>query len=177
MTIEAPELRWPSTSAPEREMLEGYLDAYRVVLLRKAAGLSQEQLAVTLPPSPMTLGGLLKHMAIVEEGWFTQCLSGDDLPEPWASVDWDADRDWEWHSAADDTPEELGAVFDAACARSRSAAAGFDSLDALAARPGETGEPFSLRWIYVHMIEEYARHVGHADLIRESIDGQVGDGG
>ena len=123
------------------------------------------------------LGGLLKHMAIVEDGWFTECLLGDDLPEPWASVDWDADRDWEWHSAADDSPEELGTLFGAACERSRAAAARHDSLDARSVRPGSNGEPFSLRWIFVHMIEEYARHVGHADLLRESIDGQVGDGG
>jgi uncharacterized damage-inducible protein DinB len=175
MTIEPPELSWPATDAAERAMLEGFLDGYRDVLLRKAAGLDQAQLAATLPPSTMTLGGLLKHMAVVEEGWFTETLLGEPLPEPWISVDWAADRDWEWHTAHDDSPEQLLELFSTSVERSRATAARFDSLDVLAARPDSDGTPFNLRWIYVHMIEEYARHCGHADLIRESIDGATGD--
>jgi hypothetical protein len=100
--------------------------------------------------------------------------------EPWASVDWDADRDWDWHSAADDSPEELRRLFDDSVAASDAIIAealadgGLDRLSVTESRrPGEGA--FSLRWIVVHMIEEYARHNGHADLIRESIDGATGE--
>lgn len=169
-----PEPAWPAMDAPERDLLEGFLDGYRTVLLRKADGLASAQLATPLGPSEMTLGGLLKHMAYVEDNWFTQVLLGDPAPEPWASVDWDADHDWEWHTAVDDAPEALVRLYETAVRRSRAAAATFDDLDAVAARASRDGTA-SLRWIYVHMIEEYARHCGHADLIRESIDGATGD--
>ena len=175
MTIPAPDLSWPSTTAPERELLEGFLDGYRAVLLRKAAGLDRPQLATRLAPSALSLGGLVKHMAAVEDGWFTECFSGDELPEPWAGVDIEADPDWDFRTADADTPETLLGWFEAACSRSRAVAAGAGSLDAESARRSNSGAPFTLRWIYVHMIEEYARHAGHADLIRESIDGSTGD--
>jgi uncharacterized damage-inducible protein DinB len=169
-----PEPAWPAMDAPERELLEGFLDGYRTVLLRKAAGLGQGELSTPLAPSDMTLGGLLKHMAYVEDNWFTQVMLGEPPPEPWASVDWDADHDWEWHTAADDAPDALANLYETAVDRSRAVARRFERLDALAARPSRDGTA-SLRWIYVHMIEEYARHCGHADVIRESIDGATGD--
>ena len=175
MTIDPPELSWPTTDAAERPLLEGFLDGYRDVLIRKAAGLDQAQLAMTLPPSTMTLGGLLKHMAVVEEGWLTETMLGEPLPEPWISVDWEADRDWEWHTAGDDSPHQLLDLLSTSIERSRATAARFDTLDAPSVRIDTDGAPFSLRWIYVHLIEEYARHCGHADLIRESIDGATGD--
>jgi hypothetical protein len=153
-------------------MLEGYLDAYRALAVRKLAGLDREQLGISLPPSTMTLGGLLKHLAAVEDDWFHSDVAGNDFPEPWASVD---SADWAWASAAEDTPEELLALYEAACARSRAACAAVPSLDVMSVKTDRNGKPWSLRWIYVHMIEEYARHVGHADLIRESIDGTTGD--
>lgn len=156
-------------------MLEGFLDGFRSVLLRKAAGLDGEQLATRLGPSSLTLGGLLKHMALVEDIWFTQALRGDPLPEPWASVDWDRDPDWELHSAVHDAPEFLHRQFVTSVERSRAIAAGIASLDHVAAKRSPEGESTTLRWITVHMIEEYARHCGHADLIRESIDGATGD--
>src|SRR5262245_61177169 len=99
---------------------------------------------------------------------------------PFDTVDWDADRDWEWHSAKDDSPEELRRLFDGAVRRSDTvldaALASGAGLDSESARtsPREGEGPFSLRWILLHMIEEYARHNGHADLIRQSIDGQTG---
>lgn len=155
-------------------MLLGFLDMYRAVLVRKAAGLTQEQLATPLPPSTLTLGGLLKHMALVEDDWFTSDMQGSDMPEPWASVDWDADRDWELNSAKDDTLDELLGLFDAACERSRAVVEGCGSLDDRSVKTNRQGTHFTLRWILVHMIEEYARHCGHADLIREAIDGQRG---
>jgi hypothetical protein len=108
-------------------------------------------------------------------------LMGHDDVEPWASVDWDADPDSEWHSAKDDTPEDLRKLYDEFVARSdqhiQQTLAGGGGLDALAVRPSRReGEgQFSLRWIVVHMIEEYARHNGHADLLRESVDGQTGE--
>jgi hypothetical protein len=98
---------------------------------------------------------------------------------PFDTVDWDADRDWEWHTAKDDTPEELFALFDEAVRRADAvvdealAGAGLAAESSQESRRGEGR--FSLRWIIVHMIEEYARHNGHADLIRESIDGQTGE--
>jgi len=175
MTIDAPAVRWPARDADERGMLEGYLDAYRALIVRKTAGLDADQLATRLAPSTMTLGGLLKHLAAVEDDWFHGDVAGNDYPEPWASVDPNGASDWVWSSAADDTPAELLELFEAACARSRAACAAVESVDTMSVRTDGDGEPWSLRWIYVHMIEEYARHVGHADLIREAIDGSTGD--
>ena len=156
-------------------MLEGYLDAYRALAVRKTAGLNREQLATSLAPSTLTLGGSLKHLALVEDDWFYSDVAGNDLPEPWASVSEAVPVDWAWTSAANDSPEELLELFETACARSRAACAAVTSLDTMSVKTDRHGEPWSLRWIYIHMIEEYARHVGHADLIRESIDGTTGD--
>jgi uncharacterized damage-inducible protein DinB len=165
----------PPYAADEATMLVSFLDFYRATLRRQAEGLTQEQLAQPLPPSTMTLGGLLKHLAIVEESWFDEVLAGEELGEPWASVDWDADRDWEWRTAAEDDPTALFALFDRAVAagnRRIAATLAGPGLDAESVRPSRrTEEKFTLRWILVHLIEEYARHAGHADLIRESIDG------
>lgn len=172
--IDPPPLALPPLEADERTMLLAFLDLYRTTLVRKAAGLTHDELTRPLPPSSLTLGGLLKHMALVEDDWFTSDVAGGDLPEPWASVDWDADRDWELNSAADDSPEELLALFEAACARSRAVVDACASLDHRSVKTDGRGNHFSLRWILVHMIEEYARHCGHADLLREAIDGQQG---
>ena len=162
----------PAFVADERTTLVGFLDYYRAVLLRKAAGLSQAELAVRLGPSSLTIGGLLKHMAYVEDGWFHEGWSGRPAVEPWAGVDWSAQPDWDHESASDDAPHELAELYAEAIERSRASVA--DSHD-LGASVDIRGRRFSLRWILVHMIEEYARHCGHADLIRESIDGRTGD--
>ena len=164
----------PVRSAPERDTLVTFLDYFRSVLLRKAAGLDATQLATTLGPSTLTIGGLVKHMAFVEDHWFHNVLLGNDYPEPWASADWATSPDWEFDTASNDSPSELLGQFRASIARSDMAIASIPGLDSIAAKPSN-GEPTSLRWILVHMIEEYARHCGHADLIRESIDGQSGD--
>ncbi|MEZ5297044.1 MAG: DinB family protein [Ilumatobacteraceae bacterium] len=174
MTFQAPEAEWPDRDLDERATLDGFLEGYRAVLLHKATGLDRAQLSTALAPSTLTLGGLVKHMALVEDIWFTQRMAGDQPPEPWASADWEADEDWDFHSAPDDEPADLRALFDTAVDRSRAIAAAHD-LDDVAAHRGADGAPCTLRWIYVHMIEEYARHCGHADLIRESIDGTTGD--
>lgn len=159
-------------------MLRAWLDYYRATLRAQTAGLTAGQLAVTLAPSPLTLGGMLKHLAFVEGYWFRYVFDGVDRHEPWASAPWDHDPDWDWHSAADDDPQavrDLHAVevagADAVLDRVL-ADPGGGGLDRLAARPGRR-QTVSLRWILVHMVEEYARHAGHADLIRESVDGAV----
>ncbi|MDW3213833.1 MAG: DinB family protein [Ilumatobacteraceae bacterium] len=154
-------------------MLMSFLDYFRVVLVRKCAGLNAEQLRTTVGESTLTLGRLLRHMAFVEDHWFTYTLLGDELPEPWLGADWDAQPDWEMDTADDCTPVDLAERFDEAVARSRDAITGLDP-DHPASRESPSG-PTSLRWILIHMIEEYARHCGHADLIREAIDGNVGD--
>ena len=165
----------PPMAAGERETLLAFLAFERQTLRRKASGLTAEQLRTPLPPSSLTLAGLLKHAALVEDNWCAHILRGDEPGEPWASVDWDADPDWEFHSALDDAPEDLFAMFDAAVAASDKVLAEITDLDHLAARQRRSGERASLRWILLHLIEEYARHNGHADLIRESIDGQTGE--
>jgi hypothetical protein len=165
--------------ADEVTSLRGFLDYHRDTFRMKCAGLTQAQLAQPLAPSDMTLGGMMKHLAIVDQSWCEDDFAGRGLMPPFDTVDWDADRDWEWHTARDDTPEELFALFDEAVRRADAV------IDGAVAGPGLGGAsvrkdrrddtPFSLRWILVHMIEEYARHNGHADLIRQSIDGETGE--
>ncbi|MCW2765371.1 MAG: hypothetical protein JWO11_1330 [Nocardioides sp.] len=165
----------PPLAADEAATLLGFLDFHRDTLRMKVDGLSGEQLNTPLAPSDMTLGGTMKHLAFVEHWWFDCVLLGHEYAEPWASIDWRADADWDWHSAADDTPEQIRALFDDEVAKSDAITKGL-SLEQRSERPDRrTGEKFSLRWIVVHMIEEYARHNGHADLIRESIDGVTGE--
>jgi hypothetical protein len=169
------ERRDPPTRADELTQLRGFLHNHRATMLQKAAGLDAAQLAATLPPSDLTIGGLLKHAALNEDWWFSCVFTGAEDAEPWASADWDADEDWELHSAAEDSPAELHELFERFAARSDAIITAAAGPDALSVRPGRSGELFTLRWILVHMIEEYARHNGHADLIRQSIDGAVGE--
>jgi hypothetical protein len=117
-------------------------------------------------------------MAYVESDWFSRSLHGHDRQPPWDAVDWKADPDWEWHSAAADRPDQLVAVWQDAVARSRvlvTEALRDGGLEQLAKRTWPDGSAPSLRWILAHMIEEYARHNGHADLLRESVDGATGE--
>lgn len=162
------------SAGPERPMLEQFLDYFRAVLRRKAEGLTDEELHTALAPSPLTIGGLLRHMTLVEDIWFPGFLEDEDR-EPWVSAPWDDDGDWEFTTASGLSGEQVLADFDEACARSREVGASVASLDQLAHRERGMGETPSLRWILIHMIEEYARHCGHADLIREAIDGATGD--
>ena len=164
----------PGRSTDQRATLLQFLDFYRSVLVRKAAGLDATQLSATLGPSRLTIGGLVKHMALVEDHWFNSVLLGNDYPEPWITADWSTSPDWEFDTAPNDSPTELIEQFLASVARSDAAIASVLELDAIAARHSHR-EPTNLGWILVHMIEEYGRHCGHADLIRESIDGATGD--
>ena len=166
----------PPLAGTEAETLAGSLDRQRATFAWKTAGLGAETLAVTLGSSSITLGGLLKHLAGVEDIYFSWRLRGRDSGAPWNTVDWDNDGDWDRHSAADDSPEDLYRLWNDAAARSRiSLAEALDDgcLDQLLPEAG--GEVGSLRRMLIDVIEEYARHVGHADLIRESIDGLVGE--
>ncbi len=168
----------PPDAGDEAATLLGFLDFQRATFAWKCDGVDAAGLAATVGASTMTLGGMLKHLALVEDWWFTRWLAGRPSATGWDDVDWDADPDWEWHSAARDDPEALRAWWREAVARSRQrvdeALVGGD-LGQLARRRGPDGESPSLRWILCHMIEEYARHNGHADLLRESVDGATGE--
>jgi uncharacterized damage-inducible protein DinB len=168
----------PPLAAGEAETLLGFLDYQRATLAWKCAGLDQAGLGATAAASTMTLGGLLNHMALVEDSWFSRWLHGNDRAAPWDAVDWKADPDWEWHDAQRQSPDELRARWEKAVASSRSlttdALAG-GGLDQPAERKWPDGSAPSLRWILCHMIEEYARHNGHADLLREAVDGETGE--
>lgn len=157
----------------ETATLRGFLQAQRATLTEQVEGLDQDQLGRTLAPSAMTLGGLIKHLAYVEDWWFGQVLAGEPPVAPWDAVDWEVDEDWDWHSAVEDEPDDLRALFAAAVRRADAILDRTPSLDLVVRRPG-SGRELSARWILVHMIEEYARHLGHADLLRESIDGVTG---
>ena len=168
----------PPIVGDEIATLLGFLDYQRATLAWKCSGLDAAGLSATVGPSTMTLGGLLKHLAYVEDAWFSRWLHGRDRQPPWDTVDWKADPDWDWHSAAQDSPEQLLTLWQGAVARSRALVADAlaeGGLERPSRRTWPSGEAPSLRWIVVHMIEEYARHNGHADLLRESVDGQTGE--
>jgi uncharacterized damage-inducible protein DinB len=165
----------PHSFGDEPTQLAQWLDYHRATLVTKASGLTKEQLAARLGPSTLTLAGLVKHMALVEDGWFQETLLGVPLPEPWAGAPFDDDPDWDFTSAVDDEPDELLALYAAACERSRAAVRQVGDLDAPAVELHPEGHRYNLRWILLHMIEETARHNGHADLLRESVDGETGD--
>ncbi|GAA3368847.1 DinB family protein [Streptomyces sannanensis] len=166
-----PERTVPSTTADERSMLEEWLDFHRETLAGKCAGLTEEQLGeASVAPSELSLLGLTRHMAEVERHWFRRILIGED---PGGIYDSEEDPDGDFHHGETDTWAEAHDTWQAEIARAREIAAGL-TLDDLSTGPHRAGKTFNLRWIYVHMIEEYARHNGHADLIRERIDGATG---
>lgn len=169
----------PPVAGDEIAVLLGSLERVRAFVEWKCGALDAAELQVRIAASSITLGGLLKHLALVEADYATSRLFGRELGPPWDAVDWNADPDWEWRTAAEDTPQQLMTLWRDAVARSRSAideALADGGMDHLATGISNSrGEAPNLRRIMVDLIEEYARHAGHADLIRESIDGLVGE--
>jgi uncharacterized damage-inducible protein DinB len=162
----------PPNDAPEREMLESYLDYHRATLLMKTDGVSDDDLRRPMVPSGTNLLGMVKHLAWVERGWFQECFAGHEIPPPpWTDEDPDAD----FRIEPDETTQQIIDLYQEACERSRAITRAADSLDQPAANPSPKRKGIKLRWIFMHMIEETARHNGHADILREMIDGATGD--
>jgi hypothetical protein len=161
----------PPLVCDERTALEAWLTFQRETLLMKCAGLTPEQLRQrAVPPSTMSLLGLVRHLAEVERWWFRRHLAGEDVPCMYWS---DAHPDGDFDLVDDADAEEDFGILSREIELGRAAAAGL-SLDYTFLQPHLSAET-DLRWVYVHMIEEYARHNGHADLLRERIDGVTGD--
>ena len=168
----------PPYSAGEGEMLRGFLEWQRSTLEWKTRGLDENGLRATTAASSMTLGGILKHMAWVEDHWFSYVLHNRERAEQWVHVDFSVTPDWEWTSSLNDTANVLRVRWEDFCEASRRAVDEClvsGDLDQPAKRLWDRGQQPTLRWIFLHMIEEYARHNGHADLLREAVDGQVGE--
>jgi uncharacterized damage-inducible protein DinB len=155
------------------------LDRNRRTFAWKTADLDEKGLRATTAASAMTLGGLIKHVALVEADWLAVKLAGQGYGDPWDGVDFDADPDWEWRTGALDTPEEVYAVWRAAVDRSRVLVAEVireRGLDGPASFTWPDGRTPTVLDMLLDMIEEYARHTGHADILREAVDGRVGEG-
>jgi uncharacterized damage-inducible protein DinB len=164
-----------STTTSERDSLGQYLDYQRETILLKTEGLTKEQLGQRIPSSGLTLAGLLYHLALVEEAWFEVDFLGHESREDWLGIDWTADPDYEFRTALEKEPEWLRSRYQDACDRARQVTAAAGSLDDTSVSTRVGGKPFTLRWVLLHLIEETARHAGHADLLREAIDGAVGE--
>jgi hypothetical protein len=168
----------PPLAGSEVTQILGSLDRMRWTFRWKAGDLDAEGLTTRVGASALTLGGLLKHLAANEDYLTTVKLHGAPMDEHWADNGWEDDDDWELTSAADDTPEQLYARYDEAVARSRArvnAAIAEHGLDMTVAAHDDAGTHANLRRLLCDMVEEYARHTGHADLIREAVDGRVGE--
>lgn len=170
--------RDPPLASDEAATLLGFLNYQRDTLRWKCSGLDAEQLSRSVAPTTLTLGGLLKHLAVVEAGWLNQFFAGGVAKPSWFDdMDHD-DPDWSFTSATGATPAQLLAWLDESIGVSdrviADALAGPDGLSSLS-EAQDDGKRISLRWIVCHLIEEYARHNGHADLLRESIDGATGE--
>jgi hypothetical protein len=170
--------REPPLAGTDAEHLVGALDRLRTTFRWKADNLDTAGLQTRIGASSLTLGSLLKHLARAEEQMFSTKLSGTPLGAPWDTADWDTDPDWDFNSAANDTPEQLYARWDSTVERSRArldAALADGGLDQLVHLSRSDGRHLSLRRLLCDLIEEYGRHTGHADLLREAVDGLVGE--
>jgi Protein of unknown function (DUF664) len=158
------------TSGDERLQLDGWLDFYRATLLAKCDGLNVAQLKTRpLATSALSLLGIVRHMTFVEQVWFETTFAGTDTVDYYKT---EGDRDADFNDLDSDAAETVFDLYQAVVAASGDLASGH-SLDEHAKKP-RRGRDVDLRWIYLHLIEEYARHCGHADLIREMIDGTTG---
>lgn len=169
----------PATARTETEALLAVLERNRRTFAWKAWDLDESGLRATTAASTMTLGGLVKHLALVEADWFAVKLAGREYGSPWDSVDFDADPDWEWRTAAQEPPDALYRLWKDAVTRSRQVVAEVlaeRGLDGPASFTWPDGRTPTVRAMILDMIEEYARHTGHADILREAVDGRVGEG-
>jgi Protein of unknown function (DUF664) len=153
---------------PEREMLTGFLDWYRQVVANKVEGLSLEQASAVMTPTGLSPLGIVKHLTWAEAGWFRDTFAGEPVGGEVSNPD-------SFRLTRDETVESVVAGYHAECAHSRRITDATPSLDDLSARAGEIRGHVSLRWILMHMLEETARHAGHLDLMRETLDGRTGD--
>jgi hypothetical protein len=163
----------------EAQSLLSVLERNRRTFAWKTSGLGEEGLRATTAASTMTLGGLVKHVALVEADWLAVKLAGRPYGAPWDGVDFEADADWDWRTGAQDAPEELYSLWRAAVERSRQIVAEVieeRGLDGPASFTWPDGRTPTVRAMLLDMIEEYARHTGHADILREAVDGRVGEG-
>jgi len=169
----------PSAARTEAESLLSVLERNRRTFAWKTSGLDETGLRTTTAASAMTLGGLVTHVALVEADWLAVKLAGQEYGAPWDAVDFDADPDWEWRTGTQDSPDDVYAVWHAAVERSRDLVAEVITergLDGPASFTWPDGRPPTVRTMLLDLIEEYARHTGHADLLREAVDGRVGEG-
>ena len=155
----------------EKEVLSGFLDHYRATILAICEGVDDEDLRRPMVPSGTTLLGMIKHLAYVERGWFQETIAGDPVEYPF---DFDADPEADMRAEPHERAEEILDLYRSECARSRQIIDAV-SLDDLAKGAGRSAD-YNVRWVIVHMIEETARHAGHADIIREQLDGVTGTG-
>jgi uncharacterized damage-inducible protein DinB len=161
----------PLSSGAEREQLESWLAFYRATLLKKCSGLSFGELCQRpVESSTMSLLGLVRHMTFVEQVWYDVRFAGNDVIEYYKRTD---NREAEWTELDSATLDDVVANFNKACETSDELARGHQ-LEEFVKQPGAGREPVDLRWIYIHVIEEYARHCGHADILRELVDGTTG---
>ena len=173
--MDAPGLVRPDPTGGERTLVTQHLDRQRTILLRKVHGIERVQAATSVAATSLTLAGLLNHAAMVEDWWFCVIFLDAQPDEPWRDIDWQADPDAEFTEALDVALPDLVARYVRAVERARRITAAATSLDQLARRPRHDGSVVSLRWILLHMLEGTARHNGHADLLREAVDGTTGD--
>jgi uncharacterized damage-inducible protein DinB len=168
----------PPLAGSEAEHIVGALDRLRTTFRWKADELDDAGLRARVGASTLTIAGLLKHLAFVEDHASTVRLTGESPGPPWDTVDWEANHRWDIVSAADDPPEKLYALYDEALERSRARftkALDEGGIDQLVHMAHPDGRHASLRRLLCDLIEEYGRHTGHADLIREAVDGRVGE--
>jgi uncharacterized damage-inducible protein DinB len=172
INIDRMEMRYGTPVAgTEKEVLTGFLDHYRKTLLEICGGLSEEELRRPMVPSGTSLLGIVKHLAYVERGWFQENVANEPIDYPF---DFDADPDADFRIEDGETSQQIFDLYRASCERSRQALEDAD-LDDPILNPDRSRD-YNVRWVVVHMIEETARHAGHADIIREQLDGRTGAG-
>jgi uncharacterized damage-inducible protein DinB len=159
-------------ASDERTLLLAMLEWYRNGVRAKVEGLAPEHVGSSALPSGTTISGLVKHLAYVEDHWFTRVVAGQELPAPWADAPFDQDPDWEFHSAGTEPLADTVALYRAACARSRAVTEGRPLDETVQDGRGRT---VSLRFVLLHLVEETARHLGHLDVLRELADGSTGE--